>query len=115
METHLALEMLEVEPPINDDESYGFCSSFPRHFFYIQGYIIDIEKIQTFQIQTTGGSTTFFCKILDFFDLEENPIYLCSHDGKDHTVVMLSPDAYASDIKTLEAKGLKPPTFMTHS
>ena len=55
----------------------------------------------------------FFCKILDFFDLEENPIYLCSHDGKDHTVVLLSPDAYANDIKTLETKGLKPSTFMT--
>jgi hypothetical protein len=54
-----------------------------------------------------------FCKILDFFDLEEHPILLCTHDGKTDTVLLLSPDAYAADEKTLEAKGLQPSTFMT--
>ena len=64
--------------------------------------------------QTTGGSTTFFCEILDFFDLEENPIYACCHDGKVDTVVLLNPDAHADDIKKLEAKNLQPLTFMMH-
>ncbi|KAF8813383.1 hypothetical protein BYT27DRAFT_7180868, partial [Phlegmacium glaucopus] len=83
---------------------------------YIQGYIIDIEKIQKF-LNTSdpndGRIDDVFCKILDFFDLEEHPMHLCSHDRKTVTVVLLSPDAYASDIKTLEAKNLQPSTFMT--
>jgi hypothetical protein len=41
------------------------------------------------------------CEMLDLFDLEENPIYTCSHDGKADTVVLLSPDAYADDINIL--------------
>jgi hypothetical protein len=61
------------------------------------------------QIRRIAGA---FCKILDEIDIEENPLCICTWNGKSETVVMLSSDAYAKDIETLEAKGLEPPPFM---
>jgi len=53
-----------------------------------------------------------FCKILDEIDIEEYPLCSCTWKGKSVTVVMLSPDAHAKDIETLEAKALQPTSFM---
>jgi hypothetical protein len=54
-----------------------------------------------------------FCKILECFDSEEHPVYMCYVDGKAESAILLSPDVYADGIKTSEAKNLQPSTFMT--
>lgn len=89
------------------------CSYTAQH--YIQGYIVDTEKIRKFLGISDPTDTRIagaFGKILDAIDIEENPLHICTWNGKSETIVMLSPDAYANDIETLEAKGLEPPFFI---
>jgi hypothetical protein len=73
---------------------------------YLQGYIIEPEKIRKFlniQDPNDGRIDDVFCKILEALDLEEHPIHYHVRDGKTEVVLLLSPDAVANDIKTLEA------------
>jgi hypothetical protein len=84
---------------------------------YLQGYIIEPEKIRKFlgiQDPNDRRIDDVFCKILGALDLEKHPIHFHDRDEKTADVVLLlSSDAVADDIKTLEAKRLQPSNFMT--
>jgi len=84
---------------------------------YLQGYIIEPEKIRKFlgiQDPNDRRIDDVFCKILGALDLEKHPIHFHDRDEKTADVVLLlSPDAVADDIKTLEAKRLQPSNVMT--
>ena len=83
---------------------------------YLQGYITEPEKIRKFLNVEDPSDTRIdgvFCKILEALDLGEHPIHFHDRDdGKTDIVLLLSPDAIAEDIKTLEAKRLEPPIFI---
>lgn len=80
-------------------------------------YIIEPEKIRKFlgiQDPNHRRIDDVFCKILGALDLEKHPIHVYDRDEKTTDVVLLlSPDAVADDIKTLEAKHLQPSNFIT--
>ena len=86
------------------------CSYTAQH--YIQGYIVSKEKILGLSDPNDTRIAGVFCQILDEIDIEKHPLCTCTWNGQSETVIMLTPDAYAEDIETLEGKGLQPTYFM---